>query len=96
MVKYFSAAVIPSSVKFCILTIGVAPITQYMRVCSKKGNTQGSVTLCGKSDFPYLKELPLKESIHSLWEQIHSFKRSSHFEKGLCCRESLLDTVVSL
>ena len=32
--------------------------------------------------FPYTKEL--------------LFKRSSHFEKGRNCRESLLDTVVSL
>ena len=46
--------------------------------------------------FPYLKELILKERIRSLWEQILSFKRSSHFEKGRNCREPLLDTVVSL
>ena len=54
------------------------------------------LTLCGKSDFPYLKELLLKERIRSLWEQILSFKRSSDFEKGSNCKESLLDTVVSL
>ena len=54
------------------------------------------LTLCGKSDFPYLKELLLKERICSLWEQIISFKRSSHFEKGCNCRELLLDTVVPL
>ena len=36
------------------------------------------------------------EGIRSLWEQILSFKRSSHFEKGRNCSESLLDTVVSL
>ena len=34
--------------------------------------------------------------IRSLWEQILSFKRSSHFEKGRSCGEPLLDTVVSL
>ena len=37
----------------------------------------------------------MKERICSLWEQILSFKRSSHVEKGRNCRESLLDTVVS-
>ena len=30
----------------------------------------------------YHKELLLKERIRFLWEQILSFKRSSHFEKG--------------
>ena len=30
------------------------------------------------------------------WEQILYFKKSSHFEKGPNCRESLLDTVVYL
>ena len=34
------------------------------------------------SDFPYIKELLLKERICSLWEQILSFKKKSHFEKG--------------
>ena len=43
----------------------------------------------------YLKELLFKEKVHSPWERIRSFKRSSHFEKGRNCRESLLDTVVS-
>ena len=52
--------------------------------------------LCGKSVFPYLKELNLKERTRSLSEPILSFKRSSHFEKGRSCRESLLDTLVSL
>ena len=46
------------------------------------------VTECGKSDFPYHKEL--------LWEQILSIKRSSHFEKGRNWRKSLFDLVVSL
>ena len=45
--------------------------------------------------FPYLKVLLLKETIHSLYEQIISFKISSHFEIGRNCREPLLDTVVS-
>ena len=34
------------------------------------------------SDFPLHKELHSKERIRSLWEQILSFKRSSHFENG--------------
>ena len=34
--------------------------------------------------------------IPSLWEQILSFKRSSHFEKGRNWRKSLLDLEVSL
>ena len=37
----------------------------------------------------------IKERIRSLWERFLSFKRSSHFEKGHNCRESLLDPVVS-
>ena len=49
-----------------------------------------------QSDSPYLKKLLLKERISSLWERILAFKRSSHFGKGRNCRESLLDTVVSL
>ena len=32
--------------------------------------------------FSYYKELLIKERIRSLLEQILSFKRSSHFEKG--------------
>ena len=39
------------------------------------------VTLCDKSDFPYYKELFIKERIRSLWEQILSFKRSSHLKR---------------
>ena len=61
--------------------IGVAPITQ-LCTCVIKIITFKEVTLCGKSDFPYHKELLLKERIHSLWEQILSYKRSSYFEKG--------------
>ena len=45
------------------------------------------VTQCGKSDFPSHKELLFKERFRSLWEQILSFKRSSHFEKGSKWRE---------
>ena len=46
-------------------------------------NNLREVTSCGKCDFPYHKELFLKEEITpSAWEQILSFKRSSRFEKG--------------
>ena len=38
----------------------------------------------------------MKEWIRSLWEQILSIMRSSHFEKGRYWRESLLDPVVPL
>ena len=34
-------------------------------------------------------------TLRNLWEQILSFERGSHFEKGRDCRESLLDTVES-
>ena len=40
------------------------------------------------SDFPYHKELLLKERICSFWEKILSFKLNSHFEK-LACSSSL-------
>ena len=47
----------------------------------KNSDIQGrSYTKCGKSDFPKYKELLLKERIRFLWEQIVSFKRSSHFD----------------
>ena len=67
--------------------IGVVPITQYMHVHNKKSNTQESSPnvvnmIKGKKLLP--------EGVN------FSFKRSSHFEKGHNCRESLLDTVVSL
>ena len=75
--------------------IGVAPITQ-LRICVIKIVTFKGVTLCGKRDFPYHKYLLLKERIHSPWEQIRSFKRSSHFDKGCNWREVLLDPEVSL
>ena len=77
------------------LCIGIAPFTQYTHMHNKNSNTQGSSPNV-VSDFPYLKELLLKERICSPWEQIRSFKRISNFEKGHNCRESLLDTVVSL
>ena len=54
------------------------------------------VTSPGNSDFPNYKELLKKERICSLWEQILSFKRSSHFDKGRNWRESMPDPVVSL
>ena len=44
-------------------------------VRNKNSNISREVTQCGKSDFPYHKELLLKE-------QILSFKRSSYFETG--------------
>ena len=77
------------------LIIDVAPIMQVTHVCNKIV-TLKDVTLCDKSVFPYNNALLLKERIRSLWEQILSFKRNSHFEKGCNCREALLDTVVSL
>ena len=72
--------------------IGVATITQVTHVRNK---IQGRLQ-CDKNDFPYAKELLIKERIRSLWEQILSFKRSSHFENGRNWRESILDPVVSL
>ena len=39
-------------------------------------------------DFPYYKELLIKERIRSLWKQILSINRSSNFEKGRNRRES--------
>ena len=62
---------------------------------NRNSNIQGR-SLNVISDFPYHKELLIKERIRSLCEQIHSFKRSCHFEKGRNCRESLPDPVVSL
>ena len=64
----------------CVLT-GVAPIMQVTHVHNKNKYIQGR-SLCDKSVFPYHKRLLIKERIRSLWEQILSFKRSSHFEKG--------------
>ena len=56
------------------------------RGCNRTQNLRfGPKTKCGKSDFSYLKELFLKERIRSLWEQILSFKKSSHFKKGRNC-----------
>ena len=57
--------------------ICVAPITQVRHVHNKNSNNQGR-----SNDFPYHNELLLKEGIRTPWEQILSFKRSSHFEKG--------------
>ena len=42
---------------------------------------KGGHLMCD-SDFRYYKELLIKERICSLWEQILSFKKSSHFGKG--------------
>ena len=46
-----------------------------MHMRNKKSNIQGRLPKL-VSDFPYHKELLLKEIIHPLWEQILSFKRS--------------------
>ena len=69
---------------------------------NKNSNIQGRLLIVIKVIFhtirncPYYKELLIKERIRSIWEQILSFQRSSHFEKGSHWRESLLDPVVSL
>ena len=60
---------------------GVDPITK-LRTCIIKKKHSREVTQCGKSNLSYHKELRLKERIRSLWEQVLSFKRSSHFGKG--------------
>ena len=60
--------------------IGVAPITQVTQVRNKNSNIQGR-SLNVISDFPYYKELLIKERIRSLWEQILSFKRSSYLNR---------------
>ena len=78
-----------------IVCIGVAPITQLRTCVIKIEPFKGGHPMC-QSDSSYHKELLLKERIRSLWEQILTFKRSSHFEKGRHGRESLLDPVVSL
>ena len=63
--------------------ICVALITQITRVSNKNSNMQGRIFyLVRNIDFPFQKELLLKECIRSLWEQILSFKRGSHYEKG--------------
>ena len=67
-----------------------------LRTCVIKKVTFKEVVECDKSDFSYYKELLIKKRIRSLWEQILSFKRSSHFEKGRNRRESLFDPVASL
>ena len=54
------------------------------------------VNLCDKSDFPYYKELLIKEIIRPLWEQIISFKRSSHAKRDANEENHFLDSVVSL
>ena len=63
-----------------ISDIGIAPITQ-LRMCVIKIVSFKGGHLMWKSDFPYHKELLLKERIHSISEQILSLKRSFHFEK---------------
>ena len=51
---------VPKNMK--IINCGVAPITQ-LRTCVIKIVSFKGVDLCGKSDFPYHKELLLKERI---------------------------------
>ena len=51
----------------------------FTHVRNKNSNIQGRSPYV---DFPCHKELRLKERIRSLWEQIQSFKRISHYEKG--------------
>ena len=65
------------------INIDGAPITQYMHMRNKNSNTQGSSSNVGKSDFPYLKELLLKERICSLWNQILSLIEKFPFLKGM-------------
>ena len=45
--------------------------------------TSSVINECDKSDFSYYKELLIKERIRSLWEQILSFKRSSHLKRDV-------------
>ena len=47
---------------------------------NNNSNIQGR-SLIVISDFPYYKELLKKERIHSLLEQILSFKRSYHLKR---------------
>ena len=54
-------------------SIGVAPITQLRTCITKLVHIQGRSPNV-VSDFPYHKELLLKERIRSLWEQVLSFK----------------------
>ena len=74
-----------------IYIIGVALITQYTHVHNKNSNTHSKdLTLCGESDFPYHKELLLKERIRPLWEQILSFKRSSNLKMDIIVENQCL------
>ena len=50
------------------------PIMQYTHMRNRNSNTQGSLPNV-VSDFPYLKELPLKERVCFLWEQILSLNK---------------------
>ena len=52
-----------------------------MHVGNKNRNIQGRSPNVVKVIFHTKKELLLKERICSLWEQIRSFMRSSHYEK---------------
>ena len=63
---------------------------QYMHMLYKISNTQGSSPNVVKVVFHHLRNCSKRKEFAS------SGSKFSHFEKGHNCRESLLDTVVSL
>ena len=73
-----------SDIEYSVITSDVINVLTVIKIVTFKG-----VHLMWSSDFPYHKELLLKE-------QNLSFKRSSCFKKGRNRRESLLYPVVSL
>ena len=63
--------------------IGVASFTQVTHVRNKNSKIQGRSLNVIKVIFHTIRKCSvIKERIRSLWEQILSFKRSSHFEEG--------------
>ena len=64
---------------YFLQSIGVAPITN-MR--NENSNIQGGSPNEVNVIFHTIRNCSFKERIRSLWEQILSFKRNSHFEKG--------------
>ena len=62
------------SAHLCSMVIGVAPITKFTHVHNKNSNIQGKSPNVVKSDFPYHKELLLKERIRSHLERILSLR----------------------
>ena len=79
-----------------MMLIGVAPITQVSHMRNKNSNIQGRSLNVIKRDFPFYKELLIKESIRSPWEQILSFKRSFHFKRDAIEENHCLYPVVSI